>query len=79
LRSTNLDEQDHAIDHRQAALDLTAEVGVAGCVDDVDGHPAVPDRGVLGQDRDALFPFQVAGVHDPLGDLRPGPECTRLP
>ena len=31
-----VDEQDDAVDHRQAALDLAAEVGVAGGVDDVD-------------------------------------------
>ena len=48
LRSTNrvcgqralggVDEQDDAVDHGQAALDLATEVGVAGGVDDVDGH-----------------------------------------
>ena len=31
-----VDQQHHAVDHRQAALDLAAEVGVAGRVDDVD-------------------------------------------
>ena len=41
-----VDEQHHAIDHRQAALDLAAEVGVAGGVDDVDRHrDAVGRRG----------------------------------
>ena len=72
-------QQDHAVDHGQAALDLAAEVGVPGRVDDVDGHAAVPDRGVLGQDRDALLPLQVAGVHDPIGHLRADPEGARLP
>ena len=33
-----VDEQHHAVDHRQPALDLAAEVGVAGRVDDVDLH-----------------------------------------
>ena len=67
-----VDEQDDAVDHRQPALDLAAEVGVSGGVDDVDRHgplrrrrPGVADRGVLGQDRDALLPLQVAGVHRP--------------
>ena len=31
-----VDEQQHAVDHRQRPLDLAAEVGVAGRVDDVD-------------------------------------------
>ena len=33
-----VDEQQHAVDHRQPALDLAAEVGVAGRVDDVELH-----------------------------------------
>ena len=36
-----VDEQQHAVDHGEAALDLAAEVGVAGRVDDVDLHVAV--------------------------------------
>ena len=70
-----VDEQHDAVDHRQAALDLATEVGVAGGVDDVDDHrlPAaggtgVVHRGVLREDRDALLALEVAGVHDPLGD-----------
>ncbi len=72
-------EQQHAVHHGQAALHLTAEVGVAGRVDDVDGQPAVPHRGVLGQDRDALLPLQVAGVEHPFGHVRVGAERAGLP
>ena len=66
-----VDQQQHAVDHRQAALDLAAEVGVAWSVDDVDDrHRAVRvlavHGGVLRQDRDALFLLQVTGVHQPL-------------
>ena len=32
-----IDHEDDTVDHRQASLDLAAEVGVAGGVDDVDG------------------------------------------
>ena len=39
-----VDEQEHAVDHRQPALDLAAEVGVARRVDDVDLHVAVAAR-----------------------------------
>ena len=69
-----VDEQHDAVDHRQAALDLATEVGVAGGVDDVDRHrlalgggTGVVDRGVLREDRDPLLALQVAGVHDPVG------------
>jgi hypothetical protein len=63
-----VDKQQHTVDHREAALDLAAEVRVAGGVDDVDHrHGAVGvlavHRGVLRQDRDALFLLQVTGVH----------------
>ena len=66
-----VDEEDDAVDHGQAALDLATEVGVAGGVDDVDGdglalggRSVVGHRGVLGQDGDALFALEVTGVHD---------------
>ena len=63
-----VDQQQHAVDHRQAAFDLAAEVGVARGVDDVDDrHAAVGvlavHGGVLRQDGDALFLLQVTGVH----------------
>ena len=70
-----VDQQHDAVDHRQAALDLAAEVGVAGGVDDVDRHrlavaggTGVVHRGVLREDRDALLALEVTGVHDPVGD-----------
>ena len=54
-----VDEQEAAVGHRQHALDLAAEVGVAGRVDQVDlGIVGQPERDVLGQDRDAAFPLQ---------------------
>ena len=74
-----VDEQQHAVDHREAALDLAAEVGVAGRVDDVQRHVAVPHRGVLGEDRDALLALEVVRVHDALGDVLVGAEGARLP
>ncbi len=78
-----VDQQHDAIDHREGTLDLAPEVGVAGCVDDVQrgvGASAriVPDeRGVLGENRDPLLTFEVARIHDAIDDLlvraeRPG-------
>ena len=74
-----VDEQQHAVDHRQPALDLAAEVGVAGRVDDVDLHAAVADRRVLGEDRDALLALEVHRVHDALGDVLVLAERAGLP
>ena len=80
-----VDEQDDRVDHREAALDLTTEVGVPGGVDDVDRHAAlggarsvVADGGVLGEDRDALLALEVAGVHGTLGELVVLVEVTLL-
>ena len=56
---TGVDEQQHPVDHRQGALDLAAEVGVARRVDDVDDQVAVADGRVLGHDRDAALALQV--------------------
>ena len=64
-----VDQQQHAVDHRQHALDLAAEVGVAGRVDDVDARAAVLDRAVLGEDGDAALALDVVAVHDPLADV----------
>ena len=68
-----VDEQQHTVHHGQPALDLAAEIRVTRGVDDVDRHGLVADAvaysGVLREDRDALFPFEVHGVHDPVGDV----------
>ncbi len=48
-----IDHQQHAVHHAKDALDLTAEIGVAGRVDDVDLRPLPADRRVLRQDGDA--------------------------
>ena len=74
-----VDEQQHTVDHRERTLDLTAEVGVAGRVDDVEDHVAVANRRVLGEDRDALLALEVVRVHHPLGDVLVGAERPGLP
>ena len=72
-------QQQHPVDQRQRALDLGAEVGVAGGVHDVDVDVLVVDGRVLGHDRDALLALQVHRVHDPLGDGLVLAEEPRLP
>ena len=64
-----VDQQQHAVDHRQHALDLAAEVGVAGRVDDVDVRALPLDRAVLRQDGDAALALEVVAVHHALGHL----------
>ena len=71
-------EQQHRIDHEQGALDLAAEVGVSGCIDDVETDVGVVDRRLLGEDRDALLALEVTGIHDPIHDGLVGPEGAGL-
>ena len=63
-----VDEQQHRVDHQQRPLDLAAEVGVTGRVDDVEPDAGVVDRRLLGEDRDALLALEVARIHDPVDD-----------
>ena len=74
-----VDQEEHPVDHRERPLDLAAEIGVAGGVDDVERHVAVAHRRVLGEDRDALLALQVVRVHDPLVDVLIGAKRARLP
>jgi hypothetical protein len=59
-----VDQQQAAIGHVEHPLHLTAEVGVAGGVDDVDLYARVGDGGVFGEDGDATLAFQIVGVED---------------
>src|SRR5690606_40573500 len=45
-----IDQHDDAIHHRQNALDLAAEIGVTGGIDDVDTGLAPLHRGAFGED-----------------------------
>ncbi|MNS88971.1 hypothetical protein D3C72_1229650 [compost metagenome] len=62
-----VNQQQHAVNHGQHALDFTTEVGVTRGVDDVDVRAFVFNGTVLGQNRDAAFFFQIVRVHDPFG------------
>ena len=63
-----IDEDDRAIDHRQDALDLAAEIGVAGRVDDIDPRVLPDDRGRLGENGDAALALEIVRIHHPFGD-----------
>ena len=61
-----VDDEQHTVDHAQNALDLSAEIGVARRVDDVDLGVVPPDGGVLGENRDAPLALERVRVHHPL-------------
>ena len=63
-----VDQQERAVGHHQRALDLAAEVGVAGRVDDVDLHVLVANAAVLRENRDAALALEIVRVHHALGD-----------
>ena len=71
-------QHDHAVDHRHDALDLAAEIGVAGRVDDVDANALPHDRGAFGENGDPAFAFEVVGVHRAFGHLLVGAERAGL-
>jgi hypothetical protein len=59
-----VDQQQDAVGHAHHPLDLAAEVGVAGRVDDVDLDAVDGHGDVLGEDGDAALALQVVGVED---------------
>src|SRR5437868_9775189 len=51
----SIDEEHRAVDHIEDALDLAAEIGMAGSVDDIDAGVLPDERGHLGKDGDAAL------------------------
>ena len=72
-----INEQQYAVDHREDALDLAAEVGVTRGVNDVNVHPFIFNCAVLGQNGDAALAFDRVGVHHALFNLLVGAEGAR--
>ena len=72
-----VDEQQGAVGHAQHALDLAAEVGMAGGIEHVDLDALVLDGDVLGQDGDAALALLVVGVEHAVLDLLVGAESVR--
>ena len=71
-------QDQHTVHHPEDPLNLAAEIGVAGCVHDVDLLAPPADGRVLGENRDAPLPLQRIGVHHPLLDLLIGAERPGL-
>ena len=74
-----VDNKDDAVDHLQHALHFSAEIGVAGRVDDVDLCVLIGDCRILGQDCNSALPFNIARVHDALGHFLIRAEYAALP
>ena len=73
-----IDQKQNAVDHLQCALDLAAEIAVAGRIDDVDLHAVVTDARGLGENRDSPLPLEIVGIHDAFGDFFVGSENAAL-
>ena len=73
-----VDQQQGPVGHAQHALDLAAEIGVAGRVDEVDLHAPIVEGDVLGQDRDAPLALQVVRVEDAIAHQLAGAELAAL-
>ena len=74
-----IDQQQHAIDDLQGALDFAAEVAVARRIDDIDLHAVIADARGLGENRDSPLALEIVGVHDPLGNFFVGSKNSALP
>jgi hypothetical protein len=71
-------QQQHAINHIHNPLYLAPEIGVAGRVDDVNRHTLIDNAGVLSQNSNTPFPFQVVGIHHPFNNRLIVAENIRL-
>ena len=66
------------VNHAEDALDLAAEIGVAGRVDDIDPDVPPDHRGAFGKDRDAALAFELVRIERALGNLLVGAESAAL-
>ena len=74
----SVNNKDNAVDHFQNALDLTAEIGVAWRIDDVDLRILIKNSRIFRQDGDAALPLKGVGVHNALRNLLAGAENAAL-
>ena len=61
-------EHEDAVHHVEHPLDLAAEIGMAGRVDDIDLRPFPDDRRALGKNGDAALAFEFVRIERPFGD-----------
>ena len=61
-----IDEEQCAVSHLKYALNLPAEIGMTGRVNDVDAVPFIVESAIFRGNRDAALAFQVHRVHEAL-------------
>ena len=73
-----VNQQAHAVNHRQDPLHFATKIGVAGGVDDVDADAVMFDTCAFGQNGNAALTLDVVAVHRALRDLLPLAERAGL-
>ena len=73
-----IDDQKGPIHHFHDSLHLTAEIGVARRIDDINSITVPLERGVLRANRNSFFPLEVHRIHHPLFDLLVGAKSAGL-
>ena len=73
----SIDQQNHAIDHRENPLNFAAEVRVTRRIHDIDTRAFILDGGTFREDRYTPLSLQVVGIHRSfsnslIGAKRPG-------
>ena len=58
-----INQHDGTVDHLEDTFHLTAKVGVAGRIDDIDTVAIPFDRGRLGENGDAALALDIIGIH----------------
>ena len=61
-----IDQQQHAVHHRQYTLHFAAKIGVAGGIDDIDMRAVPHHRAVFREDGDAALFFDIVRIHHAL-------------
>ena len=74
-----VDQQHDTVDHLERAFYFSAEVAVAGRVNDVDLDVVIEDGGVFRQNRNAALTLEIVGVHDALDEVLVGAKSAALP
>ena len=72
-------KQHDAVDNLEGALHFSAEITVAGCVDDVNLHVAISDAGGFGKNGNAALTLQVVRIHHAFDYLLVLAEESALP
>ena len=58
----SVNDKEGAVGHSQSPFNFTGKVGVSGSVDDVDLDVVIGNGGVLRQNGNPLFPFEIVAV-----------------